>query len=122
MSFAVGKFSYGICDRCGFRYKYLQLKMEWTGFKVCSECYEPKHPQLTPPYHITDPQALRQARPEAPLPQSQLGLVRTTGPSNTTDSGVDVGGQPLYLVDPIGTNFENVSATGQLGTIEVVIT
>ena len=122
MSFAVGKFSYGICDRCGFRYKYLQLKMEWTGFKVCSECYEPKHPQLTPPYHITDPQALRQARPEVPLPQSQLGLVRTTGPSNTTDSGVDVGGQPLYLVDPVGTNFESVSATGQIGTIEVVIT
>jgi len=46
--YATGTFSEAICDRCGQRYKYLDLKKEWTGFKVCPECYEPKAPQLYP--------------------------------------------------------------------------
>ena len=122
MAFAQGKYAFGVCDRCGFRVKYLQMKMEWTGFKVCSECYEPKHPQLDPPHHISDAEALRQARPEVDLPQAQLGLVRTTGPSNTTDSGRNIGGQPLGVVDPIGTDFIGVSGTGSVGTVTVTTT
>jgi len=122
MSFSVGKYSYAICDRCGFRYKYLELRMEWTGFKVCPECFEPKHPQLDPPHHISDPEALRQSRPEVPLPQSELGRVFTIGPSNTTPNGVNVGGQPLTIVDPIGTKFEGVFATGSVGEVEVETT
>tara|TARA_R110002020_G_C16269253_1_gene770989 strand:- start:707 stop:1075 length:369 start_codon:yes stop_codon:yes gene_type:complete len=122
MAFALGKFAYGICDRCGFRVRFLQMRMEWTGFKVCRECFEPKHPQLEPPRHPTDPEALRQARPEIPLPQSQLGVVRTYGPSNITASGVNVGGQPLHLVDPIGSSFETPAVESGIGTVTVVIT
>jgi len=122
MAFALGKYAFGVCDRCGFRVKYLDMKTEWTGFKVCPECFEPKHPQLDPPHHVSDPEALRQARPEVDLPQAQLGLVRTTGPSNTTDSGRNVGGQPLGVVDPIGTDFEGVSATGSVGSVTVTTT
>lgn len=122
MAFALGKYAFGVCDRCGFRVKYLDMKTEWTGFKVCPECFEPKHPQLDPPHHVSDPEALRQARPEVDLPQAQLGLVRTTGPSNTTDSGRNIGGQPLGVVDPIGTDFEGVSATGSVGSVTVTTT
>ena len=63
MAYASGKFSYGVCDRCGFRIPYLKMRMEWTGFKVCSECYEPKHPQLEPEPHVSDPEALYKPRP-----------------------------------------------------------
>ena len=34
MAYALGKYSNAICDRCGFRYKYLELKEEWNNFKV----------------------------------------------------------------------------------------
>ena len=64
MAYALGKYSYGVCDRCGFRVRYLQMRMEWTGFKVCPECYEPKHPQLEPPYSKPDPEALQNPRPD----------------------------------------------------------
>ena len=47
MAYASGKHALGICDRCGWRYRYLQLQMEWTGFKVCPECFEVKHPPST---------------------------------------------------------------------------
>jgi hypothetical protein len=29
MSFAVGKYSQAICDRCGFQVPYLELSKEW---------------------------------------------------------------------------------------------
>jgi hypothetical protein len=38
------------CDRCGFEFKAHQLKLEWTGLRVCSggdtnNCWEERHPQ-----------------------------------------------------------------------------
>jgi len=39
-----------ICDRCGTDYKARQLKLEWTGLRVChgpgtNDCWEERHPQ-----------------------------------------------------------------------------
>ena len=63
MAYAVGKYSKAQCDRCGFVYKYTQLKTEWNNLKVCFDCYEPKHPQLEPRARTSDPQGLQNARP-----------------------------------------------------------
>ena len=62
--YASGKFAIALCDQCGQRFKLLELIKDWKGFKVCCECYEPKHPQLEPKRNITEPQALYQPRPE----------------------------------------------------------
>ena len=43
MAYAVGKYARAICDRCGFEYKYLELRKEWNGLKTCPSCFEPKH-------------------------------------------------------------------------------
>ena len=34
-----------VCDRCGFIMQHFLLRDEWTGLKVCKECWEPRHPQ-----------------------------------------------------------------------------
>lgn len=39
-----------ICDRCGFKYKSGQIRLEWNGLRVChgegtNGCWEPRHPQ-----------------------------------------------------------------------------
>jgi NAD-dependent SIR2 family protein deacetylase len=93
--YASGKYSIAICDRCGQQYKYLELKKEWTGFKVCPECYEPKHPQLLPKRTLNEPQAIYQPRPQ--------------GPTEV------VGMQPTALTPPLVGLFA-------LGTVTVVIT
>tara|TARA_B100000780_G_C21113197_1_gene450082 strand:+ start:2225 stop:2542 length:318 start_codon:yes stop_codon:yes gene_type:complete len=62
MSFASSKNAYGLCDRCGFRYGLIELKKEWNGLKTCPECYEAKHPQLTPKANKADKQAVREPR------------------------------------------------------------
>jgi len=64
-AFATGKFARGVCDRCGFWYPLSTLKKEWNGLMVClEECYEVKHPQLFPIHLTTDPEALKDARPD----------------------------------------------------------
>jgi hypothetical protein len=37
----------GICDRCGFKFKFSELKQEWDGLYVCTAngCFENRHPQ-----------------------------------------------------------------------------
>jgi len=66
MEFAAGKFALGICDRCGWEYKYLKLKLEWNGLLVCSTCYEEKHSQLYSPRHVSDREVLENPRPARP--------------------------------------------------------
>ena len=109
MSFAVGKYSQAICDRCGFQVPYLELSKEWNGFLVCQECYEPKHPQLEPPYASAAAEAL-----ENPRPQVQLAMTVTVGiPNDTffTSNGM----QPSQISDDL-----NIIST--VGTVSVVIT
>ena len=108
MAYATGKHSLAICDRCGFRYKYTQLRKEWTGFFVCSECYEPKEPQLDPVPHVADPEALR--NPRTQVPSSLVageGVVRT----------IDANSMMTTTGDSIGSAFSLNAATGEVGTV-----
>jgi len=62
--FATGKNSYSISDRSGFRYRYQDMRKEWTGLLVGKDEWEPKQPQLEPYPKVVDPQALKNARPD----------------------------------------------------------
>lgn len=55
-----------ICDRCGFKYKASETKLEWTGFLVCRTCYEERHPQDFV-RGVKDVQQVPIARPERPI-------------------------------------------------------
>jgi hypothetical protein len=65
--FASGKNAYALSDRSGLRYRYKDMRKEWTGALVGRDEFEPKQPQLGPFRKVTDPQALRDARPETGL-------------------------------------------------------
>lgn len=41
---ALGKWN-AVCDRCGFEFKSDKLRREWTGLRVCSNCFDFRHPQ-----------------------------------------------------------------------------
>jgi|TARA_R100001440_G_scaffold34860_1_gene53816 hypothetical protein len=62
--FASGKNSFFISDRSGQRYRYRDMKVEWTGAAVGPDEFDPKHPQLGPFRKANDPEALRNARPD----------------------------------------------------------
>ena len=62
MTYALGRKAWFICDRCGCRDRYLRAKTEWTGLRVCRDCYETKHPQLDLKSPGADAEALYQPR------------------------------------------------------------
>jgi NAD-dependent SIR2 family protein deacetylase len=109
MAYASGKFAIALCDRCGQRYKLNRLIKEWTGFKVCPECYEPKHPQLEPKRSINEPQALQQPRPE-----NILGVTVYVGFTADT-SFASIGMMPMPYAKPL-------VAAAILGTVKTSIT
>jgi len=49
MALELGQWN-AICDRCGGEFKARQLRLEWTGLRVCcgpgsNNCYETRNPQ-----------------------------------------------------------------------------
>jgi hypothetical protein len=104
MSFATGKFSYGLCDYCGQRYPYNTLKKNWRGFMVCPDDYEPKEPQLFPLKFKSDAIALRDPRPDRIEPVSVFvgtpgfSAFQSIGTANNTNNlQPQPQNQPLYL-------------------------
>tara|TARA_R110001583_G_scaffold29390_1_gene103007 strand:+ start:7971 stop:8276 length:306 start_codon:yes stop_codon:yes gene_type:complete len=98
--FATGKNSYAISDRSGFRYRYKDMRKEWNGLLVGKDEFEPKQPQLGPFRKATDPEALKDARPDiketldvfvgvplvelpSPQPTRAFGLIGTVTVSTT---------------------------------------
>lgn len=64
MTFVLGAWK-AVCDRCGKRLKSHDLRKEWTGLRVCSSCWEPRHPQDFVKGRV-DRQAPPWVRPEQP--------------------------------------------------------
>ena len=79
MAFASGKYSYGICDISGFRYKLKDMRMTWDGLLVGPDQWDPKHPQLMPKPSAQDPQAVKNARPDVVADNSAFLVYTNVG-------------------------------------------
>lgn len=110
MSYATGKFSFGLCDYCGQRYPFQVLKKNWRGFKVCPEDYEPKEPQLEPLKYQGDSIALLEPRPDRIEPTTAYVGVpgftgfQSVGSANNTNNMIPViPNKPLVGTIALGT-------------------
>jgi hypothetical protein len=89
MSFATGKRSKAISDRSGMEYPYREMVKEWNGSLVHISEFEPKHPQLDPPYHKADAVALRNPRVmKFQQPSQEFSNDQTISDSGGTRVGV----------------------------------
>ena len=49
MGYATGKHAVGQCQRCGFKYKYRELRQDGdSNLIVCKDCYDEEHPADRP--------------------------------------------------------------------------
>ena len=125
--YASGKIAIAICDRCGFRFrlrelKELVVKTKKINLLVCSNCWDPDHPQLQlGMYPVDDPQALRNPRPD-----------RSYVTSGLLADGYSGGGSRIFQWgwNPVGgaSSFDagltpnNLNLVVQLGTVTVATT
>lgn len=91
VEFTSGKFAKAMCDRCGDKVDYLDLKEEWTGLKVCEVCWDAKTKQEFPTNFPNDPEALRDPRPDNDV-EAGAGYISVplTIPSNFNDFELEV--------------------------------
>ena len=122
--FASGKYSIAECDRCGQRYKLKQLrkltiKTKQVSIKVCPECYEPDQPQLSLGlYPISDPQAVREPRPDTSY------VVSGIGPNGSPEGGSRVFQWSWNPVggargNDAGLTPNNLAPEGQVGIVTI---
>jgi hypothetical protein len=133
--FASGKFSIAQCDRCGFRFKLTDLKKEIIktkkyDLKVCSQCWDPDHPQLQlGMYPVSDPIAVREPRPDTTYYSAGLNGLQLTGEGGPSvdASGTPTGGsrQIQWGWNPVGMRYDfgetpnSLIATGSVGTVTI---
>ena len=111
MSFATGKSSQAISDRSGQAFPYKEMVKEWTGALVHISEYEPKHPQLDPPYHKADAVALQNTRSQR---FQQPTTVATNDTTLADSGGITVGVANLTLPGDFafGTQSTQVTSNG----------
>ena len=108
----MAKYAKAISDRSGMEFPYKEMVTEWNGSFVHISEYEEKHPQLEPVRHLADPEALRHPRPDVPP-----GVVAGAGVVRT----IDANSMMSVTGDVIGSEFSQDAATGEIGTVTVVI-
>lgn len=125
--FASGKRAIAQCDRCDKRTKLkdlreLVIKQRKTNIMVCSQCWDPDHPQLMlGTFPVDDPQAVRNPRPDrsyvtsGPLSDGYLG----EGSRNIQWGWNPVGGTRAY---EDGVTPNNLAIQALVGTITVTTT
>jgi len=89
MAFATGKKSQAISDRSGQAFPYREMVKEWNGSLVHISEFEPKHPQLDPPYHKADAVALQNPRTMKFQQPTDISTINPQAPNDDTiaDSG-----------------------------------
>ena len=127
MSRATGKYSMAISDRSGQAFPYREMVKEWTGALVHISEYEPKHPQLDPPYTKADGVALRNARPQDfQQPTVVNGEVSSSGGNGMITANLTLPGDFAFLssgMQPLDPSLQNRRRhlTTSLGNITVEI-
>ena len=124
--FATGKNAFGISDRSGFRYRLKDMRKEWNGLLVGKDEYEEKHPQLEPFGKVSDPEAIRNARPETNLVNQRsfqygfnpVGFKPIPGliEGNDLVATGQVGTVTLFFPKTLGSE-----ATGEVGDVTVIL-
>ncbi len=108
MSFARGKRSQAISDRSGQAFPYKEMVKEWTGALVHISEYEPKHPQLDPPYHKADAVALQNTRSQDfQQPTLVNGAISSTGGQGMMTANLTLPGDFAF-----GTQSTQVTSNG----------
>ena len=98
MSWATGRRSLAISDRSGQAFPYREMVKEWTGALVHISEYEPKHPQLDPPYHKADAVALKNTRSQD-FQQNTLidGVIASSGGQGMINANLTLPGDFAFI-------------------------
>lgn len=62
---------YGQCRRCGLTYRLSEFRQEWTGGRVCCDCWDPRPAEMSPPHVRAEGLPRPDAQPKMPEVEQQ---------------------------------------------------
>jgi len=85
--FAPGKLAISICQRCGFKHPYKEMREDGNipGLYVCAECYDHIDPYKLPPA-LPDAFVLHHARPDLKISDVPTSITLFDGEILLTDT------------------------------------
>ena len=86
--YASNKYAMGISDRSGVAYRQRDMRKEWTGMLVGKDEWEAKQPQLMVLKAPSEPQAIKDARPDRTEPSVEVLLPKNGFTSSSSGSAV----------------------------------
>lgn len=86
--YASNKYAMGISDRSGVAYRQRDMRKEWTGMLVGKDEWEAKQPQLMVLKTPSEPQAIKDARPDRTEPSVEVLLSKNGLTSSSSGSAV----------------------------------
>lgn len=98
--------SYGYCERCNWRCDADDFRKEWSGLRVCPDCFDPRPAQLSPPNVKPEGLPLLNASPEVEF--SGAGsktydwpsiAAKGTATTTVTVTGASIGDGVNYAAD-----------------------
>jgi hypothetical protein len=94
-----GEASIAICDRCNFKFKYMELRADGNspGLRVCADCWDPKNPWRDPPIQ-PDPITLRFPRPDTYIGTTGQNLTYYDLTQSAFPGLPQYGGSGLYIM------------------------
>ena len=121
--YARGKRSLAISDRSGQAFPYTEMVKEWNGSLVHISEYEPKQPQLDPPYHSADAIALQNTRAQKFQAATAMNVLNPifapNDPTMVNSGGITVGvadltlpGEFAFLVRQTNFTGNNITTPG----------
>ena len=122
MSYASGKRSLAISDRSGQAFPYREMVKEWTGALVPISEFEPKHPQIDPPYHKADAVALQNPRTMKFQQPTDISTINPQAPNDDTiadSGGIFVGVANLSLPGDFAFRTQEFEVTSNFITTTI---
>lgn len=58
--------AWGTCPRCTFDTRLSDMRLDWTGARVCVQCWDPRPDTMTPPVVFPEGLPRPDAQPELP--------------------------------------------------------
>lgn len=118
--YAQGRVAWGLCQRCGLRFKLRNLVFDgyMPGIRVCTSCYDGRHPQEYP-INVTDPEALWKPAPDDAPWDAVVSATVSNGQINLSWTAPDPSGAARYetytlarAYSPDGTTFTAFTTLG----------
>jgi hypothetical protein len=92
--------AWGQCQRCASKFRLNELMVEWSGLRVCRDCFDPLPDTMVPPVVYPEGNPRPDASPELPSVFTAMPLTSEIGQHLLSEDGLPIYSEGVGPVTP----------------------